>query len=134
MASRLKFQYCTPFRNNVCPMPCGERRNSKAQTGTGKTAAFLAAAFSYLLRHPGMAQTQARVALGACTYRELAIQIHKDAEDLGKYCGSPICRLWGMGTRTSATPSASDRYSGGTPGESSIIARGHLHLSEAESL
>ena len=57
-----------------------------AQTGTGKTAAFLLAIFNYLLTHPRPAAAGAvspRAVVLAPT-RELAIQIHRDAQTLGK--------------------------------------------------
>lgn len=88
-AQDLGFQYCTPIQAQCLPSALGGRDvTGKAQTGTGKTAAFLIAAFTQLLRHP---KTQRPP--GACRVlalaptRELAIQIHKDAEALSKYCG-----------------------------------------------
>ena len=60
----------------------------QAQTGTGKTAAFLIAAYQRLLNHP-LADTeggtrQPRIFILAPT-RELAVQIAKDAEVLGQH-------------------------------------------------
>jgi len=62
---------------------------ASAQTGTGKTAAFLVAMFAQLLRNPAPADrplTSPRGFILAPT-RELAIQIHRDAELLGQYTG-----------------------------------------------
>jgi ATP-dependent RNA helicase RhlB len=61
----------------------------QAQTGTGKTAAFLIAMYQQLLRHPpahGRQRTSIRALIIAPT-RELAVQIHHDAEILGRHTG-----------------------------------------------
>ena len=83
-----KFNYCTPIQA-LCLPHILEMKDiaGKAQTGTGKTAAFLVSIFSYLLKNPPKVKSPGfcRVLIIAPT-RELAIQIHKDAEQLGKYC------------------------------------------------
>jgi len=85
----LKFKYCTPIQEQCLPHTInGKDITGKAQTGTGKTAAFLISAFEHMLRNPletRLAGTP-RVLVMAPT-RELAMQIHKDAEALSKYCG-----------------------------------------------
>lgn len=76
------FEYCTPIQAQTLPKALvGEDVAGQAQTGTGKTAAFLLATFNRLLteepdshRRP----TQPRALILAPT-RELAIQIEKDA-------------------------------------------------------
>ncbi|NNK32841.1 MAG: DEAD/DEAH box helicase, partial [Xanthomonadales bacterium] len=68
-----------------------------AQTGTGKTAAFLLACFQYLLDNPPDERrkaTQPRASMLAPT-RELAIQIHKDAEVLGRHTGFKLGLVFG---------------------------------------
>ena len=84
----LKFNYCTPIQAQALPHTiAGKDITGKAQTGTGKTAAFLIAAFEHMLKNPlesRLAGTP-RVLVLAPT-RELAMQIHKDAEALAKYC------------------------------------------------
>ncbi len=83
------FQYCTPIQAECLPHAlAGKDVAGKAQTGTGKTAAFLAAAFTHLIRNPKpeRAPGSCRVLVLAPT-RELAIQINGDAEILGKFCG-----------------------------------------------
>ena len=56
----------------------------QAQTGTGKTMAFLTATFHHLLTHqPDFATNQPRALILAPT-RELAVQINHDAELLAK--------------------------------------------------
>ncbi len=81
------FQYCTPIQALALPVLL-EKRDlaARAQTGTGKTAAFLLAAFTELLNHPLAERRPAtpRVLVLAPT-RELAVQIHKDALLLGVF-------------------------------------------------
>lgn len=82
------FKFCTPIQAESLPLALeGKDVEGQAQTGTGKSAAFLLATFAHLLKHPaadGRKPTQPRAIMLAPT-RELAIQIHKDAEQLGKY-------------------------------------------------
>jgi len=84
------FLACTPIQEKTLPLTLqGLDVAGQAQTGTGKTAAFLIATFNYLLRHPADAQrkpNQVRALILAPT-RELAIQIHRDATKLGQYTG-----------------------------------------------
>ena len=84
----------------------------QAQTGTGKTAAFLIAAFNYLLRHPAdesRKPNQVRALMLAPT-RELAIQIHRDATKLGQHTGLRI-GLAIRGRRVTLWPCAPRRNS-----------------------
>jgi ATP-dependent RNA helicase RhlB len=81
------FKYCTPIQRKSLPMTLkGLDLTGKAQTGTGKTAAFLISSINHMLRNPLEKREP-----GACRMlvlaptRELAIQIHKDAEALCKY-------------------------------------------------
>lgn len=81
------FEYCTPIQAMTLPVLLeGRDIAGKAQTGTGKTAAFLLAVFTKLLRNPveNRKPGQPRALVLAPT-RELAIQIHKDAESLGLF-------------------------------------------------
>ena len=81
------FQYCTPIQEKSLPVTLkGLDLTGKAQTGTGKTAAFLISAINYMLRNPkeNRIPGSCRMLVLAPT-RELAIQIHKDAEALCKY-------------------------------------------------
>jgi len=71
----------------------------QAQTGTGKTVAFLLPAFQYLLKNPkpnknARNQAQVRFLMLAPT-RELAIQVAKNAEILGKNTGLKIALAYG---------------------------------------
>ncbi len=84
------FLACTPIQEETLPLTLkGQDVAGQAQTGTGKTAAFLIATFNHLLMHPapeGRKPTQARALILAPT-RELAIQIHRDAMALGQHTG-----------------------------------------------
>ena len=83
----LDFKYCTPIQEKTLPTLLeGRDLTGKAQTGTGKTAAFLIAAFTHILNNPETDRLPGtcRVLVLAPT-RELAMQIHKDAEALSCY-------------------------------------------------
>ncbi len=82
-----EFKYCTPIQEKSLPITLkGLDLTGKAQTGTGKTAAFLISAINYMLRNPkeNRLPGSCRMLVLAPT-RELAIQIHKDAEALSQY-------------------------------------------------
>jgi len=76
------FEYCTPIQAESLPITLqGKDIAGQAQTGTGKTLAFLPAVFHHLLTHDqpeNRRKNQPRAIILAPT-RELAIQIHKDA-------------------------------------------------------
>ncbi len=80
------FTHCTPIQAQTLPIALtGRDVAGQAQTGTGKTAAFLVALFQRLADHPPgptRGQTGIRALIIAPT-RELAVQIHKDALLLG---------------------------------------------------
>jgi ATP-dependent RNA helicase RhlB len=81
------FEFCTPIQATTLPIALkGKDVAGQAQTGTGKTAAFLVATFEKLLASDPQVegQQQPRAFMLAPT-RELAIQIAKDAELLGKH-------------------------------------------------
>ena len=92
------FLYCTPIQAASLPLALqGKDIAGQAQTGTGKTAAFLLATYGHLLKNPAPAhreKTQPRCIVLAPT-RELAVQIHKDAEKLGKYTGLKHVAVFG---------------------------------------
>jgi len=83
------FSYCTEIQQLSLPLMLeGKDIAAQSQTGTGKTAAFLLGMYQYLLDNPREEEpatqktTELRAIILAPT-RELAIQIHKDAEQLG---------------------------------------------------
>ncbi len=92
------FSYCTPIQAESLPFALqGKDIAGQAQTGTGKTAAFLLAAYVHLLKNPApeaRKKNQPRCIILAPT-RELAVQIHKDAEMLGKYTGLKHVAVFG---------------------------------------
>lgn len=92
------FAFCTPIQAETLPLVLnGQDVEGQAQTGTGKSAAFLLAAFNHLLKHPAAEKrsvTQPRAIMLAPT-RELAIQIHKDAELLGRYTDFRLVLAYG---------------------------------------
>lgn len=81
------FEACTPIQAQTLPYALqGKDIAGQAQTGTGKTAAFLLAAFNQLLRNPPKQRSEqpAPRAVVIAPTRELAIQIHADALILGQ--------------------------------------------------
>jgi ATP-dependent RNA helicase RhlB len=92
------FEFCTPIQAESLPIALqGKDVAGQAQTGTGKSAAFLLATFNHLLKNPPPEErkpTQPRAIMLAPT-RELAIQIHKDAELLGKHTGFKMVLVYG---------------------------------------
>jgi len=84
------FLNCTPIQAQTLPLAlAGRDVAGQAQTGTGKTAAFLVALYQALLTRPpppGSGPTSIRALIVAPT-RELAVQIHHDAEILGRHTG-----------------------------------------------
>ncbi len=84
------FTYCTPIQAQTLPIALSGRDVAgQAQTGTGKTAAFLVAMFQALLTLPRPANRgpTSILALIVAPTRELAVQIHHDAEILGRHTG-----------------------------------------------
>lgn len=83
------FTRCTPIQADTLPLVLqGRDVAGQARTGTGKTAAFLLAIFNRLCSdaEPAAAGHHPRAIVIAPT-RELAIQIHRDAELLGGTTG-----------------------------------------------
>ena len=82
------FEYCTPIQAESLPIALkGHDLAGQAQTGTGKTAAFLIATLHHLLTHPASEKrrvNQPRALILAPT-RELAVQIYNDAQALTKH-------------------------------------------------
>lgn len=90
------FKHCTPIQALTLPVALeGKDVAGQAQTGTGKTAAFLLALFQRLLESGVKPEYKNPSALILAPTRELAIQIHKDAELLGKHCGLRLALAYG---------------------------------------
>jgi ATP-dependent RNA helicase RhlB len=92
------FEFCTPIQASTLPIALqGSDVAGQAQTGTGKTAAFLIATFERLLASQPEDEgekKQPRAFMLAPT-RELAVQIANDAELLGKHTGFKIGLAFG---------------------------------------
>jgi ATP-dependent RNA helicase RhlB len=94
----LGFQYCTPIQAGALPhLLQGRDLFGRAQTGTGKTAAFLLTMFAKFLRNPisGERRPGTPRALVLAPTRELVIQIEKDARELAKYTPFEILAVFG---------------------------------------
>ena len=92
------FVRCTPIQALTLPVAlAGRDVAGQAQTGTGKTAAFLVAVLNRLLTQPAVAdrkQTDPRAVIVAPT-RELAIQIDKDFRNIGRDTGLTSALIYG---------------------------------------
>lgn len=85
--SDLGYQYCTPIQAEILPsLLDGRDGMGQAQTGTGKTAAFLLASMTRMLRNPrpDLPNGTPRMLILAPT-RELVLQIEEEAAQLMKY-------------------------------------------------
>ena len=90
------FDYCTPIQALSLPITLSGRDVAgQAQTGTGKTLAFLAATFHHLLTHAAGGFDEQPRALILAPTRELAVQIAYDAEPLVKTTGLKTALAYG---------------------------------------
>ncbi len=96
------FTTCTPIQAQVLPLSlAGKDVAGQAQTGTGKTAAFLITIFARLLRHRAAAARHHEPpsvgprALVIAPTRELVMQILHDAEGLGRFTGLTMQAVYG---------------------------------------
>jgi len=93
--SEANFNLCTPIQAlSLPPLLEGNDLAGQAQTGTGKTIAFLVATFHYLLTNPRDTKRQPRAIIMAPT-RELAVQIFNDAELLSQHTGLSLGLIYG---------------------------------------
>jgi ATP-dependent RNA helicase RhlB len=93
----LNFKFCTPIQSESLPIALqGKDVAGQAQTGTGKTAAFLISAIQRIIENDssGKEKKQPRIFVLAPT-RELAIQIAKDAEAIGRHTKLKIGLAYG---------------------------------------
>jgi len=89
------FTELTPVQEESIPLAlAGKDVAAQAQTGTGKTAAFLIALFTRLLRHPVTTSEHPRALVMAPT-RELVVQICADAKGLGAGCPFKVQPIFG---------------------------------------
>ena len=135
----LGFKYCTEIQARCLPYAlAGRDLAAKAQTGTGKTAAFLASTMTRILRKPAAVREHGtcRVLVLSPT-RELAMQIHQDAENLAKYTSLNNLVIFGgmdhKGQRDALEKPVDVLV--GTPGRIlDYCQSGHLDLSKTETL
>jgi ATP-dependent RNA helicase RhlB len=96
--SDLGFEYCTPIQAEILPSSLpGKDASGRAQTGTGKTAAFLITVITRMLnnpihdnRKPGTPRT-----LVLAPTRELVLQISEEARNLSKYTDLQTISVFG---------------------------------------
>ena len=96
--AELGFKYCTEIQAiSLEQALAGKNIAGKAQTGSGKTAAFLVAILTRYLRTPENRAKSggAPRALVIAPTRELVIQICKDADKIGKYCNLRSLAVYG---------------------------------------
>jgi ATP-dependent RNA helicase RhlB len=92
------FLAATPIQEAALPLALrGKDVAGQSQTGTGKTAAFLIAAFTRCLTHPAPARggTSAPRVLIIAPTRELVVQIEADARLLGSHTGLRMLAVYG---------------------------------------
>jgi ATP-dependent RNA helicase RhlB len=96
--SDLGFEYCTPIQAKILPSSLsGRDASGRAQTGTGKTAAFLITVITRMLNNPIRDKRQPgtpRILVLAPT-RELVLQISEEARHLSKYTGLKTVSVFG---------------------------------------
>ncbi len=96
--SDLGFQYCTPIQAEILPSALsGKDASGRAQTGTGKTAAFLITVITRILQKPLEGERRSgtpRVLVLAPT-RELVMQISAEARELTKYTNIIVISVFG---------------------------------------
>ncbi len=91
------FEFCTPIQEKSLPVAlAGNDVAGQAQTGTGKTVAFLLACCQRLQQPVSENKNSGEIrALILAPTRELAIQIYKDAEVLVKHTGLKMGLIYG---------------------------------------
>ena len=96
--AELGFQYCTKIQElSLEQSLAGKNIAGKAQTGSGKTAAFLVSVLTRYLRTPESRNKTigSPRALVIAPTRELVIQICKDADAIGKYTNLSCLAVYG---------------------------------------
>ena len=90
------FVEMTPVQSRSLPMALeGKDVCAQAQTGTGKTAAFLITVFSRILSADVPSKRKNPLALVLAPTRELALQIYREGELLGKHTGLRLAAIYG---------------------------------------
>ncbi|MFZ5861549.1 MAG: DEAD/DEAH box helicase [Nitrospirota bacterium] len=95
---QLGYTHCTPIQERTLPITLsGKDVAGQAQTGTGKTAAFLVSVFTRLLRTPPSPKgpRSSPRALVIAPTRELAVQIEQEARVVGAFTGLSMMAVFG---------------------------------------
>ena len=137
----LGFEFCTPIQARALPFSLADYDvTGQAQTGTGKTAAFLIALLTRFWENPlqqPLPKGTPRALVLAPT-RELALQIEGDAADLAKYMGaSTVSVVGGMDFTKQQERLAAKPVDilVATPGRLiDFLERRHVNLSKVEAL
>ncbi|MEM7077770.1 MAG: DEAD/DEAH box helicase [Pseudomonadota bacterium] len=97
---KLGYEYCTPIQSQALPFALSDYDvTGQAQTGTGKTAAFLLSIFARFWEQPLEEDLPVGCprALVLAPTRELALQIEGDAKGLARYIDErTVCVVGGM--------------------------------------
>jgi len=92
----LGFTNLTRVQAEVLPLTLeGRDVVAQAQTGSGKTAAYLLTIFSHILDNPRTSPPEVPRALIVAPTRELAVQIANDAESLGRHADLKVHVVFG---------------------------------------
>ncbi|MBM4147831.1 MAG: DEAD/DEAH box helicase [Lentisphaerae bacterium] len=133
------FSYCTPIQAKVLARPDDSDLTGRAQTGTGKTAAFLILLFRRFLENPRSAHggRPARPrALVIAPTRELTVQIVEEADMLGRYAGFRSLAVYGgmdMDKQERELTAEAPDLVAATPGRLlDFVRRGVIDLSAVE--
>ncbi|MDD4098585.1 MAG: DEAD/DEAH box helicase [Lentisphaeria bacterium] len=97
IVDELKFRICSPIQAAALPsLLAGRDLAGRAQTGTGKTAAFLITILQRFLTQPQRDRDPWQpMAIVLAPTRELALQIAKDAAALSAYCPFTTVAVYG---------------------------------------
>ena len=137
----LGFERCSPKQARILPYTLsGHGAIGKAQTGTGKTAAFLITLFNDMLNNPVEGErylAEPRAVILAPT-RELVMQIGEDARELGKFTGLSTVTLIGGADYAKQVQKVNQRVTDivvATPGRLiDLLQRRDMFLDRVESL
>ena len=137
----LGFERCSPIQARILPYTLeGHDAIGKAQTGTGKTAAFLITLFNDMLNNPVDGErylAEPRAVILAPT-RELVMQIGEDARELGKFTGLSTVTLIGGADYAKQLQKVNQRVTDivvATPGRLiDFLQRRDMFLDRVESL
>ncbi|WP_440903355.1 ATP-dependent RNA helicase RhlB [Catenovulum sp. SX2] len=134
------YKHCTPIQAQSLPVAlAGGDVAGQAQTGTGKTMAFLVAMFNHLMSNQApqdRTSKQIRALILAPT-RELVVQIHNDAALLAKHTGLKLALIYGgegYQAQTEQLEAGADIVIGTTGRIIDYYKQGLIDLSKIESV